>query len=29
LLWTLKAHRLYRFLVADHYGKRKSITDDR
>jgi hypothetical protein len=24
-----KAHRLFRFLVGGHYGKGKSITDDR
>src|SRR5262249_23631173 len=29
LLYPLKPHKLYRFCVGDHYGKRKSITDDR
>src|SRR5262249_2103543 len=29
LLCFLKPHRLFRFLVGDHYGKGKSIRDDR
>jgi hypothetical protein len=29
LLYSLKPHRLYRFRIGDHYGKDKSIRDDR